>query len=91
MKKAKEVYVYRTYKKMKFRQVIITASVALSFLIGTTPTITAAPQRRRRRRSLESKNSQASVTATQRSKQYNCKELQPLEKYYYIAIVYFCR
>ena len=50
---------------MKFRQVIITASVALSFLIGTTPTITAAPQRRRRRRrSLESKNSQASVTAT---------------------------
>ena len=90
MKKAKEVYVYRTYKKMKFRQVIITASVALSFLIGTTPTTTAAPQRRRRR-SLKSKNSQASVTATQRSKQYNCKELQPLEKYYYIAIAYFCR
>ena len=89
MKKAKEVYVYRTYKKMKFRQVIITASVALSFLIGTTPTTTAAPQRCRL--SLKSKNSQASVTAMQRSKQYNCKELQPLEKYYYIAIVYFCR
>ena len=63
MKKAKRSLRF-TCKKMKFRQTTITASVALSFVIGTTPTTTAAPQRRRRRRSLESKNSQVSVTAT---------------------------
>ena len=52
---------------MKFRQATITAIVALSSALGTTPTLTTAAPHHRRRRSLEAKNSNAATQTNQKT------------------------